>query len=64
MPDPSVEPVLGGSATAAVAGGVARVLMALQFGECRWLALMIEDINLLAGGVESTLIPGHDPMDL
>ena len=42
MPDPSIEPVLQVSATAAVAGGVARVLMALHAGERRWLALIID----------------------
>jgi len=52
MPDPSIEPLLGVSATAAEADSVARVLMARHGGECRRLALMIEAIKLLAGGVD------------
>ena len=38
---------------AAVAGGVARVLMALHSGKCRWLALMIEAIKGLSALVDA-----------
>jgi hypothetical protein len=41
MPDFSIEPVLEVSPTAAVAGGVARVLMVLQVSECRGSCLHV-----------------------
>ena len=42
MSDPAIEPVLQVSATAAAAGGLARVLMAMHAGERRWVALIID----------------------
>ena len=53
MPDPSIQPVLQVSANAAVAGGVARVLMARHAGELRWLALMSEAMKELSAGVDA-----------
>jgi len=53
MPDPSIVPVLQVSPTAAEAGDVVRVLMALHGGERRWLALMIDAIKELSAGMDA-----------
>ena len=51
MPDPSIEPVLQVTATAAEPGGVAP--MALHGSQRRRLALMIETIKDMSTGVDA-----------